>query len=215
VDTCLFDVDGTLLDSREPILHALNSALTEHGLDPLSDVELSPYIGPPLQAMLEMLVDERGVARALIPDLIRDYRAAYRIVAVEMAVTYPGVADLLAGLHNHVRLGVATSKPLTFTDPILEALGFASMFEVVAGPSLTKSESKRDTMARAIKLMEDTSEVGALVMVGDRHHDIEAGIDHGARTIGVTWGFGSRAELTHAGADYIVDHPSEIIELAL
>jgi len=150
----------------------------------------------------------------LIPDLIREYRAVYRVVAVEMAVTYPGVADLLAGLHDLVRLGVATSKPLAFTEPILEALGFASMFEVVEGPGLTKPESKRDTMERAIKLMADTSEVGALVMVGDRHHDIEAGIDHGAQTIGVTWGFGSRAELVGAGADHIVDHPWEILEFA-
>ncbi|GMQ98833.1 MAG: hypothetical protein BMS9Abin17_1362 [Acidimicrobiia bacterium] len=162
---------------------------------------------------LETLLEERGEDTALIPLLIEDYRAEYQPISVELAATYPGMAELLSSLTGHVRLGVVTSKPLVYTVPILNALGFASMFETIEGPDLSEIEAKSVTMARALTRLTSTNEINAVTMIGDRHHDIEAGAEHSATTIGVTWGFGSREELIEAGADYIVDHPDEILTI--
>jgi len=211
VDTYLFDVDGTLVDSRQPILLALNSALSASGLAAIDADQLWLHVGPPLHSTLETLLAERGEDTMLIPRLIEDYRAAYQPISVEMALTYPGIVELLDSLDGLGRLGVVTSKPLVYAEPILHALGFVSTFEVIEGPGLTKIESKPLTMARALARLAETADIGALTMIGDRRHDIEAGGHHSATTIGVTWGFGSREELTEAGADHIVDHPDEIL----
>jgi len=188
--------------------------MSKHGLAAIPSDQLWHHVGPPLQLTLETLLEERGKDTALIPLLIEDYRAAYQPISVELAATYPGMAELLGSLNGHVRLGVVTSKPLLYTVPILEALGFLAMFEVIEGPELTEVEPKTVTMERALVRLARTAELAALTMIGDRHHDIEAGTEHAATTIGVTWGFGSREELIEAGADYIVDHPDEILAIS-
>jgi len=211
VDTYLFDVDGTLVDSRQPILLALNTAMAENRLAAIDADQLGRHVGPPLQLTLETLLVERGEDTALIPKLIKDYRSAYRPLSIELAATYPGITELLDSLTGRVRLAVVTSKPLAYAVPILETLGFAALFEIIEGPELTEIEEKPVTMARALTRLAFTSEIGGLTMIGDRHHDIEAGAQHSARTIGVTWGFGTRQELTDAGANHVVDHPNEIL----
>lgn len=211
MDTYLFDVDGTLVDSRQPILLALNTAMSAHRLAAIDADQLGRHVGPPLQLSLEALLVERGKDTALVPQLIKDYRAVYQPLSLELAATYPGITELLDSLTGRVRLAVVTSKPLAYAVPILETLGFASLFEVIEGPGLTEIEEKPVTMARALTRLALTTETGAVTMIGDRSHDIEAGAQHSARTIGVTWGFGTRKELTNAGADHIVDHPNEIL----
>ncbi|NHZ70699.1 MAG: HAD hydrolase-like protein [Proteobacteria bacterium] len=213
MDTFLFDLDGTLVDSHKPILQALNNALTAVGLEPIDEDDLSRHIGPPLQVTLDHLLNERDEDTALIPLLIETYRSEYRTISITMAVAYPGIADLLASLDTTVRLGVVTSKPIVFALPILETLGFSSIMEVIEGPDTTEIEPKTITMTRAITRLARTAPLDDLTMIGDRRHDIEAGAAHGARTIGVTWGFGTRHELISAGADLIVDDPAAITAL--
>lgn len=213
MNTYLFDVDGTLVDSRQPILLALNTAMSANRQATIDADQLGRHVGPPLQLTLEALLIERDEDTALVPKLIKDYRAAYQPLSIELAKTYPGVRELLDSLTNRMRLAVVTSKPLVYAQPILETLGFASIFEVIEGPGLSEIEAKPVTMARALARLTLSAEVEALTMIGDRHHDIEAGAQHSARTIGVTWGFGTRNELIEAGADHIVDRPDEILAI--
>jgi len=213
VNTYLLDVDGTLVDSTKPILLALNTALSDAGMPPITHADLGRYVGPPLRTALDALFAERGEDGSRIPSLMEAYRRSYQPLSVELAVTYPGVADLLDVLHGDARLAVVTTKPTVYAVPILEALGFASMMEAIEGPDVTRVESKTVTMARALDRLGPRERIGLLTMVGDRHHDIEAGAHHGATTIGVTWGFGSRKELSAAGADHIVDRPDEILTM--
>lgn len=212
---CLFDLDGTLLDSREPILSGMNRALTAVGLEPVTDDELWPHIGPPLRVLLEELLTERGDDPALVEPLVEVYRAEYRTLSIELARIYPGIADLLDALAGRTRLGVVTSKPQIFALPILETLDLAERMEVIEGADPTDSEPKPITLARALERLGVDSGFDRVTIVGDRRHDVEAGRVFGLRTVGVTWGFGSRDELLVAGADTIVDHPSEITPLVI
>jgi phosphoglycolate phosphatase len=207
---CLFDLDGTLLDSREPILTGMNRALTALGLEPVSGEELWPHIGPPLRVLLEALLTERGDDPAQVEPLVEVYRAEYRTLSIELARTYPGIPQLLDALAGRARLGVVTSKPQIFALPILETLGLAGRMEVIEGADPTDSEPKPVTLARALDRLGVDSGFDGVTMIGDRRHDVEAGRVFGLRTVGVTWGFGSRDELIEAGADTIVDDPSEI-----
>jgi phosphoglycolate phosphatase len=208
--TCLFDLDGTLLDSREPILEGMNRALTAVGLEPVTGAELWPHIGPPLRLLLDALLTERGDDPSLVEPLVDLYRAEYRTLSIELARTYPGIPQLLDTLAGRARLGVVTSKPQIFALPILETLGLAEQMEVIEGADPTDSELKPVTLARALDSLGLDYGVEGVAMIGDRRHDIEAGRVFDLCTVGVTWGFGSRDELLAAGADTIVDNPSEI-----
>jgi len=212
---CLFDLDGTLVDSTKPVLAALNAALDDLDLAPVTVEDLSSIIGPPLRATFVTLVAERGANEDIADRLLDTYRARYRTTSTELAASYPGVPELLERLHGRTRLGVVTSKPTTYAIPILDALGFSSMMEVMEGPGLSETEAKPATLARALDRLGVISDFDSIFMIGDRHHDIEAGRSAGVRTVGVTWGFGSRDELGDAGAEFVVDVPNEISTIAL
>lgn len=203
----MFDLDGCLIDSTEPILQCLNAALAEHQLDLIERDQLWRHVGPPLQVTLAALAADAGGGPELVDSIIAAYRSRYTTMSIELAITYPGIADLVVALSATHRLAVVTSKPRRFALPILEHLGLASRFELVAGPEGSEAESKVETMEQALGLLGDVAP-DTSVMIGDRHHDIEAAAHHGIAAIGVTWGFGSRVELTEAGARWIVDDTS-------
>jgi phosphoglycolate phosphatase len=208
----LFDLDGCLVDSRAGILASVHAAMSVCGFPPLPDAELEWLIGPPLRTGFAELARRMGrddldgtVAQALLDA----YRADYHDTMLDHTPLVPGVEQLLRQLSASRPVGVVTSKPRILALEILEHHGLMEVFSVVEGPSFDEAdESKVDTLARALV---DLDGLTASHMVGDRHHDIEAGRAHGLHTIGVTWGIGSAAELGEAGADTIV---SSIDELA-
>ena len=208
--TCLVDVDGTLIDSRQPILSSLNDALAEHGQAPIKGTDLWRHVGPPLCESLTDLLSERDGDLALVEPLIAAFRRHYSAASVDMARSYEGIPELLARLLGKVRMGVVTSKPIQFARPILEALGFAELMEAIEGPSIDGMEPKTETLARALRLLNHAPDTEGFVMIGDRHHDIEAARVNGISSIGVTWGFGTLQELGEAGADQIVESPVEL-----
>lgn len=213
--TVLFDLDGTLLDSSRPVLAAWTAALTGMGLDPLPDDELHRVIGPPMQLVAPELLAERGRHDAGdVDELVSRFRAAITELEVVEALAYAGVEDLLRRLHAAGRrLAVVTSKPVQAAERVVPALGFHDVFVAVHGPDQDRPEVKTATMGAAIELLGDVDPADT-VLVGDRHHDVDAGLAHGIATIGVTWGgFGDRAELEAAGAVAVVDTVDELATL--
>jgi phosphoglycolate phosphatase len=206
----LFDLDGVLVDSRVAIANSMNHALVAVGLGTVPAEALHRLIGPPLHAAFEELLAARGADVSLADACVAHYRARYETACVEETLPMDGVADVVAALAERVPLVVATSKPVEFARPILETLGLAAAFQAVVGPALAaRSEPKTVTVGRALAVLEGRP----AAIVGDRHHDVEAGRAHGLLTVGVTWGIGSEHELRSAGADHIVHRPGELIEL--
>ncbi len=208
--TCLFDVDGTLVDSRRPILTALNGALGDHGQAPISEEELWRHVGPPLHDTLTALLAEREAGPDLVGPLIDSFRHHYAATSVAMARSYEGIPELLERLHGSARLGVVTSKPVPFARPILETLDLDGFVEIIEGPGLDEMEPKTETLGRALRLLNHSGRKESFVMIGDRRHDIDAARANGIGSIGVGWGFGTVAELTEAGADRIAATPAAL-----
>jgi phosphoglycolate phosphatase len=157
-----------------------------------------------------VLAERLGVA----PDdpevsaLVDEYRSRYR-VTLRSTPGFPGVAEALDGLlAGGVRLGVCTSKPLPFAEPVLDVLGLHEHFDLVEGPALDGAEHKTQTLERALARMPD-----AFALVGDRMFDVRAARDHGLLAVGVTWGIGTRAELRDA--DVLVDQPAALVPVLL
>lgn len=210
----LFDLDGCLIDSRAGILASVHVAMSSCGLAPLPDAELEWLIGPPLRSGFAELCRRMGRDDAdgsAAQALLDAYRVDYHQTMLERTPLVDGVGDLLERLARERPIGVVTSKPRALAVEILGHHDLLRLMTVVEGPSFDEAdEPKTETLGRALASLDGG--VRASTMVGDRHHDVEAGRAHGLRTIGVTWGIGSAAELGEAGADAIVDSVAALEE---
>jgi phosphoglycolate phosphatase len=206
------DLDGCLVDSRAAIGRCLNLGLEAAGLAPRPEAELHRLIGPPLHEAFVTLLREGGADTRLAPRCVAAYREAYTEVSLTDTLVVDGVPTALELLARSTILAVVTSKPVAFAEPILTALGLREWLTAVHGPSLeARAEPKTRTLDRALADVLPGAPPSATVMVGDRHHDVGAGLACGTRTVGVTWGIGDAAEL--AAADALVDDPRRLPEL--
>ncbi|MEM8905107.1 MAG: HAD hydrolase-like protein [Actinomycetota bacterium] len=205
----LFDLDGTITDPSAGITASIRRALDGLGLDVPADADLRRCIGPPLQEAFAAL----GVEPELIVEAIARYRAHYDAGALLDLELHDGMAEVIGRLVDHGRVvGVATSKPWPYAERILDALDLRDRLDVVAGAELDgTNRSKADVVADAVSRLGDP-DPDTVVLVGDRHHDVEGAAAHGIDTIGVTWGFADDGELEAAGADRIVSSASELTE---
>jgi phosphoglycolate phosphatase len=205
VPAALFDLDGVLADSTVPITSCVNRALEATGHRPRPVAELLDFIGPPAHAGFAALIGERADGPA-VAACVAAYRELYA-GAVGETPPYPGVPEAVRALvAGGWRLGVATSKPVSFAGPVLDAIGLRDAFAVVAGPELDGGADKTQTVGEALERLG-----GAVAMAGDRRYDMAAARHHGLRAIGVTWGFGSEQELVDAGADVLAGDPDQLL----
>lgn len=203
----LFDLDGTIVDSAPGILASLTWTYEQLRMPVPPPAELLKWVGPPLldsfRDLAKLDEDESRYALSI-------YREHYAEVGVFDAMPYPGVLDVLRGIHDAgVPLSLATSKPESTARVILDHLGITSAFTEVTGASEDEvRSSKPDVVAEALRRLALRGELPRPVMVGDRIHDVEGAAEHEVPTIFVTWGYGSPAE--SAGAIAIADTAEEL-----
>jgi len=206
----LFDLDGTLTDNSAGIVKSARVGLVSVGVDGVTDSQIRAQIGPPLRAMYTNL----GLADDQIEAAVAGYRSYYGDHGVLDNSVYEGIASALTALSESGRtLAVATSKPETFARRILDHFDLAHYFAFIGGATL---DGTRETKAAVVShtLAAVGAEPADALMIGDRRHDIEGARTAGVkRSIGVTWGFGSRNELETAHATTTIDDPAELIAL--
>ena len=193
----LFDLDGTLTDPAEGITNALMHAQRRLGRAVSRREDLYVFIGPPL---IEMFMSEWGLTRAESEQALLYYREYFTDRGIFENVPYEGIEGCLADLKAAgLRLYVATSKPEPLSLRILEHFDLLPYFEAVAGSTMDEQRTKKgEVIAYALQTFGlDPAET---VMVGDREHDVLGAAENGLACIGVLYGYGSRAELTAAGA---------------
>lgn len=210
----LFDLDGCLVDSTLPITAGMNHALVGVGLPARDRGELIRFIGPPLFGSFMTLLREVGGDEALAARCVDLYREFYPEEARRSTTVVPGMAAALEELGAVAAMAIVTSKPGEYAVPIVDAVGLRPHFLAVHAPKTDlQGEPKAVTLARALEDLAPEADPASTAMIGDREHDVLAGVACGARTVGVTWGAGDRAELRTAGADHIVSAPAELVEL--
>ena len=206
-ETVLFDMDGTLTDSQEGIVKSVSYALERLGRELPPRDTLTAFIGPPLHESVSAIcgMDEAETERAGCE--FRDYFARRGWAE---NVPYEGLSEFLAALHAAgLRLIVATSKPDSFARKILEHFALERYFDLICGshPEDRASADKASVVRTALTRADVT---GHAVMVGDRRHDIYGAHANGLEAIGVLYGYGSREELSAAGADFLAADLDEL-----
>ena len=203
--TVLFDLDGTLTDSRAGITACIRHALDRLGHPCPDDDTLAAYIGPPLRGTFSTLLGTTDPA--LIAIALAHYRTRYDDVGLFENRVYDGVPEMLANTARRARaMFVATAKPLHAATRIVTHFDLARHFESVYGAEPDgRFDAKADLLAHLLETGVVQAETS--VMVGDRANDITAAKINGIRSIGALWGYGDRRELADAGADLLCEHP--------
>ena len=210
----VFDLDGTLVDSREDIVRATQFTLRQHGARELPAEVIASFVGDGARLLLARAFDVPETAPALDAHLAT-FLEYYTAHAADFTRPMPGALSALDALRE-VPLALATNKPRRTTDAVLRELGLAPRFRcIVAGGDLP--QIKPDPVVLQHVASELGVLPGALVMVGDGRQDIRAGKAVGAATVGVLGGFGTEEELVAAGADVVLpslhDVPRVVQEL--
>lgn len=203
--TVLFDLDGTLTDSRAGITACIRHALEKLGRACPDDDALATYIGPPLRGTLSTLLDTRDAA--LIEEALAHYRTRYDDVGLFENRVYDGVPEMLdATARLAPAMFVATAKPVHAAVRIVGHFDLARHFRSVHGAEPGgRFDAKVDLLAHLLETGVIRAETS--VMVGDRGSDISAAKVNGIRSIGARWGYGERRELADAGADLLCESP--------
>ncbi len=205
---CLFDLDGTLIDSEVGILGCVRHALTQ--LDVPHPAEMRHWIGPPLRHSFAPLLDHDHDRIELA---VEHYHERFHAIGWREHTVYPGIEDMIGQLRaaGHT-LAVVTSKPERHARPIMEHLPFGSAFSRLYGPDPASPHSEKATMIAAALADFGVDPVDT-VMIGDRHFDIDGAVANRVRGIGVLWGFGSQVELEKAGASALARDPDHLAQL--
>lgn len=202
------DLDGTLTDPERGITRSIAHALGKLGRVVPDAGVLRSCIGPPLADSFRILLDTHD--DALVREAIALYRERFGPIGMFENEVYPGIPEALTALRDAgSELRVVTSKPTAYAAPIVEHFGLAGFFAGVHGSELDGARTdKADAIAHVLRVA--AIEPAAVTMVGDRSHDVVGARANGVASLAVLWGYGSRDELSRAGASIFVSRPSEL-----
>ena len=211
VGCLLFDLDGTLIDSRGDLTSSITLMLAEMGHAPVSNERVVSFIGEGVRALVErtLRASQKQEPESSEIDYALDiFRRHYSAHLLDQTHVYPEVHETLAHF-RHLPKAVVTNKPYDFTMTILEGLDLHSHFAVVlGGDSLTERKPAPQPLLEAARRCGCSPT--ECVMVGDSRVDLLAGRAAGMLTCGFVAGFSGRAELAAAQADVLIERFGEL-----
>jgi len=199
-DLVVFDLDGTLVDSREDIARAVNQGIVCVGGRKRPHEDIIPHIGRPLVEILAELLphDLRDVA-GKAAEIYREYFFDH---CADNSRLYPGVAGCLEDLKGLSR-AVATTKMTFMAVKVVEEMGIARHFDLVQGSDGIPHKPDPEVLLRVLERLGKKARRSWIV--GDTVYDIQAGKAAGMRTCAVTYGIGPVRDLKRAGPDLLLD----------
>jgi len=210
VSLLIFDLDGTLVDSKQDIANALNFALSQEGCDTLDMSAIQDMVGRGARHLVQEALG--NPSNEVLARVFLAFWNRYEEHLLDQTRLYPGVLDFLEA-SDHPHKAVVTNKPIGFTHKILKGLKIDSFFRwVIGGDSLAVQKPDPSVLDPIFK---DLAEKPKGLMIGDSDVDIDCGRAAGLYTCAVTYGFRSRQELEAANPDFIIDEFEALSEIPL
>lgn len=201
--TILFDLDGTLIDSMEGVIKAVNHALTAFGMGVVDLNSLRKFVGPPIRQSFK---EHCGFDDEKTEEIVKVYRKHYTENGIYEHKAFPGIPELLKSLKSAGKtLAVATSKTEFLAVKVLENLNLAQYFTVISGCNADGSKGTKEEVVRSCLDRLNVKDLDDVVLVGDTIYDIVGARKVGIDCIAVLYGYGS-PEVIHA------EHPTHIVE---
>ena len=214
----IFDLDGTLIDSRLDLVHSVNAALRHIHRPELPEEVIASYVGDGAPILIQRALGGEKVDEALVRKGLEFFLSYYREHKLDHTTVYPGIQQALGAIQSSGngmprKMAVLTNKPVHPSRAIVESLGLGQYFSQIYGGN--SFSTKKPEPEGALKLVSEAGvrpELAAIV--GDSHVDIRTGRNAGLWTIAVTYGFAPHT-LEEEDPDVLVDSPEELSTIFL
>ena len=209
----IFDLDGTLLDTLHDLADSANEALNTAGLPAHPVDAYRTFVGDGINMLVQRIIPANRCDDEMVAHVLGLYRAAYGRRWNSKTTAYAGIPETLHELSfKPVKLAVLSNKPQKFTELCIAHHLPGNPFLLVFGQR-DNVPPKPDPagaleIARAFQVPP-----GEVIFIGDTKTDMDTATAAGMRAIGVSWGFRPVEELRQHGAEVIINHPAELLEL--
>ena len=223
----IFDLDGTLIDSRLDLVHSVNAALRHIGRTELPDDVIASYVGDGAPVLIQRALGGEATNEALARQGLQFFLSYYREHKLDHTTVYAGIHEALSAIQNSYQIpnghgrteskgisrqmAVLTNKPVVPSRAIVEALGLGPFFAQVYGGNSFATKKPDPEGARKL-LDEHGVRPEETTIVGDSHVDVETGRSAGLWTVGVSYGFAPHT-LQASPSDVLVDKPHELAKV--
>lgn len=207
----LFDLDGTLSNSKEGITKCVQYALKHFGIEEPDRDKLEIFIGPPL---VDSFMNFYGMSLEDAKLATAKYRERYTPIGIHEASMYPGTRECIEELKRQgYIIGMASSKPEEYCRIILEDFGILDLFDDVVGATMDgRIDSKEEVLMEVFRRWSHYGK-DEMCLIGDSIYDVEGANLVGIPCIAVSYGFGDVKEMTEAGAVAVIDNLVELPEV--
>ena len=212
IKAVFFDLDGTLVNSLEDLATSTNFALEKHGFPTHETEKYKYFVGDGMQKLIERVLPENSRNDEVKARVFDEFWNHYAKHYIDKTVVYDGINDLLVALReNGIKLAVVSNKAHEMALEVTDKLLYGKL-DAVCGKQ--EGYATKPDPALTLKTM---GEMGVkpqeCVFVGDSGMDAATAVNVGCKGIGVLWGFRTEEELLKNGASYIVNKPSEILDI--
>jgi phosphoglycolate phosphatase len=207
VRVLIFDLDGTLIDSKLDLAQSVNAMLEHMGREPLAHETVYSYVGNGAPMLVRRALGE-GATDSECENGLAHFLAYYREHMLDNTVTYPGVREGLDQLKGKA-MAVLTNKPVRFSEEILKGLGLSRYFQFVYGGN-SFERKKPDPMGVETLLRDFAAPPSDAMMVGDSDVDIRTARNSGIWACGVSYGLGTES-LRLDPPDIMLDSLEELV----
>jgi len=208
----VFDLDGTLIESRRDLADAANLLVDQYGGRRLEEAAVTGMVGEGADVLVRRVMAASGIGEAP-SDALHRFLAIYHTVMLRHTVPYPGVAEMLDALDGRFEMSVLSNKPRESSRLILEALGLARHFRRIDGGD--GPWPRKPDPAGLLAVVEEVSAAGRAVLVGDSPIDLMTARAAGVRVCLARYGFGY-ARVTAdmlEGDEWVIDRPRDLVGL--
>jgi phosphoglycolate phosphatase len=209
VRALIFDLDGTLIDSKQDLIHSVNAMLRELGRGALPEETISGYIGHGAPQLVARALGD-GCAEEERRRALEFFLRYYETHKMDTTCAYPGVAETLEKLAK-MPMAVLTNKPVRISVRILDAMGLSKYFQVIYGGNSFETK-KPDPLGAGTILREFGVEPQETLFVGDSEVDVQTARNAGTLAAAVNYGFGVHDRDAHP-ADIYLEHFGELVTL--
>lgn len=208
---CIFDLDGTLLNTLKALTYTTNLVLEHFGYGPVDEEHIRQFVGDGYKKQMERVLLYSGDEKLEhYEESLSVYTELFARHCMYQVKPYDGIPELLEELKARgIRIAVLSNKPHERTVQNIETIFGKGYFDWIAGekPGIPK---KPDPAGVRMILDRFGAAPEECLYFGDTNTDMKTGLGAGLITVGVTWGFRDRAELESFHPQYIISHPSEV-----
>lgn len=213
---CIFDLDGTLLNTLDALTLTVNLTLEHFGYEPVDEAHVREFVGDGYKLLMERVLKYRGdETLEHYEESLDVYMELFAEHCMHNVRPYDGIREFLEELKKHnIKIAVLSNKPHARTVENIERVFGKGYFDYVAGEK-TGIPRKPDP-AGVIRILDELQiHPEECLYFGDTNTDMKTGLGAGLSTVGVTWGFRDREELESFHPQYIISHPSEVFDRIL